>query len=88
MHCVTSFKLRCNANGFQSNIICLDSKEKTKFFKYYRLISLYNVVYKIFTKVLANRLKVILPKVNFETQCAFLCRWMIMDKVDFLFFIG
>lgn len=62
--------------------ICLIPKTKNpQKVTEYHPISLCNVIYRILAKVLANRLKKILPRVVSNSQSAFVPRRLITDNV-------
>ena len=43
-------------------IILIPKKDGPEYFNYYRMISLYNPIYKVITKVISNRINPILEK--------------------------
>ena len=52
-----------------------------EFISKFRSIKLSNVLYKVFAKVLANQLKLIMPHLIFEPQSAFMSDCLISDKI-------
>ena len=62
-------------------ITLIPKKKNPEHASEFRPISLCNVLYKIFSKVLANRLKRILPKIITEHQSAFTKSRLIFDNI-------
>ena len=64
------------------SFITLISKVKSpEYISQYRLISLSNVLYRVYSKVLANRLKKLLPNIVSEQQSAFMTDRLIYDNI-------
>ena len=84
---VTAGVLSCLRDGVllqkinHTNICLIPKIQNPLSTKDYRPISLCNVVYKIVAKVLANRLKKVLPQVISETQSAFVPGRLISDNI-------
>ena len=68
-----------------SFITLIPKKKHPEFASEFRPISLCNVLYKIFSKVLANRLKRILPKIITKNQSAFTKSRLISDNILVVF---
>ena len=64
-----------------TNIVLIPKIKSPERMSNIRLTSLCNVIYKIISKVLANRLIQILPSVMSSTQSAFVSRRLITDNV-------
>ena len=68
-----------------SQIVLIPKKQNPKLVAEYRPISLYNVVYKIISKVLTNSLKTLLPNIGFDSQSAFVPGRQITDNINVAF---
>ncbi|GJX71319.1 non-LTR retroelement reverse transcriptase-like protein [Tanacetum coccineum] len=76
------FQLGFLPKGINSTILALIPKKKgAKSMKDYRPISCCNIIYKIISKILANRLKVLLPKFITPNQSAFVKDRLLMENL-------
>ena len=64
-----------------ANLVLISKKKQPSTPKDYRPISLYNVSYKIISKVLANRLKELLSEIIDKSQSAFVQGRIIFDNI-------
>ena len=64
-----------------TNMVLIPENNNPKDVVDFRPISLYNVIYKIISKVLANNLKCVLPFIIAQNQSAFIPRRLITDSI-------
>ena len=66
-------------------IVLIPKKNKLEHMSEYRPINLAKLVSRMVSKVIANRLKMILPNVIFDAQSAFMANRLITDNTSVAF---
>ena len=66
-------------------IVLIPKKNKPEHMSEYRPINLAKLVSRMVSKVIANRLKMILPNVIFDAQSAFMANRLITDNTSVAF---
>lgn len=61
--------------------VLISKKTNSKFVSVFKSISLYNVLYKVVSKVITNRLKPLMHSIILATQSALIPRRIIMDNI-------
>ena len=79
LDCLQNCKIPTNIN--RTHIALIPKVKSPKSISEYRPISLCSVIYKLVSKVLANRLKIILPSIISENQSAFQAGQVITDNI-------
>ena len=79
LHFLNSTSLPANLN--HTSVTLIPKVKNIEYVLEFRPIRLCNVLYKIFSKVLANRLKRILPNIIIEHQSAFTKSRLISDNI-------
>lgn len=64
-----------------TNLILIPKTNEPQTMTHFRPISLCNFSYKIFSKVLANRIKPLLPSIISQAQSAFVSERLIQDNI-------
>ena len=76
---------RCLHKMSLAYIVLIPKKNKPEHMSEYRPINLAKLVSRMVSKVIANRLKMILPNVIFDAQSAFMANRLITDNTSVAF---